>query len=737
MLLAPTVNLHRTPIGGRNFECMSEDPYLTARIAVAYVAGCSPRVSPAASSTSSATTPSSSACPSTRAIDERTLRELYLVPFEAAVARGRRDGRDDRATTASTGRGAPTARCSPTCCAASGASTALVMSDWFGTHSTAEARRAPASTSRCPDPRCTAAQALVAASTPARCTATNVSAARAAVLRADRPHGRARRRRSGAGEDPPRRRRRWRSCAVPAAQGMVLLQNVRGRPAWRRSCRSPLAGVRRVAVDRAERARRPDHGRRQCPRDAHRGVTRRSMPSGRGSRRRCRGASTRRGADIHSRLPDTRPASLVRRGCIDIFDEPARARRRAMPPRWCSGTTGIGAADVGERPHRPGSRRPRRSGLRLSHHVHPRCRGRGSSASRASRRLACSIDGVVVARQRRRRRSVVRSSASVAARSSPTCPWRPVATYSLEVEMRHGRPCGMVMGGLNIGALRPSATTCSTTPSEPRPTPTWRSSSSAPTTTGSPRAGTATRSTSPGCRTSWSRRVAAGQPGHRGRRQRRVADHDAVARRRAAGADGVVPRVRRWATRSSTCCSAPSSRRVACPSRSRLRLEDTPAFEHHPGRNGVAQLPRGPTDGSPLVRHRRSRAAVPVRVRPRLRPGTTIGDVVAADPYTVRGHGVERRATATAVEVVQVYAHLVDRIGSPTDEPDQRLVGFAKVRGARRLVAARSRSRSHPDAYRRWDARRSRAWIAAVGRLRIARRPVVARHRAARVEVRV
>ena len=39
VLLAPTVNLHRTPIGGRNFECMSEDPYLTARTAVAYVRG--------------------------------------------------------------------------------------------------------------------------------------------------------------------------------------------------------------------------------------------------------------------------------------------------------------------------------------------------------------------------------------------------------------------------------------------------------------------------------------------------------------------------------------------------------------------------------------------------------------------------------------------------------------------------------------------------------------------------
>src|SRR5215207_9443269 len=32
VLLAPTVNLHRSPYGGRHFECFSEDPLLTARI---------------------------------------------------------------------------------------------------------------------------------------------------------------------------------------------------------------------------------------------------------------------------------------------------------------------------------------------------------------------------------------------------------------------------------------------------------------------------------------------------------------------------------------------------------------------------------------------------------------------------------------------------------------------------------------------------------------------------------
>ena len=87
VLLAPTVNLHRTPLGGRHFECFSEDPLPDrARSAPPTCAGCRPRASPRRSSTSSPTTPRPSASRSTRVVDERALRELYLLPFELILA---------------------------------------------------------------------------------------------------------------------------------------------------------------------------------------------------------------------------------------------------------------------------------------------------------------------------------------------------------------------------------------------------------------------------------------------------------------------------------------------------------------------------------------------------------------------------------------------------------------------------------------------------------------------------
>jgi beta-glucosidase len=85
MLLAPTVNLHRTPIGGRNFECMSEDPTLTAHLAVAYVRGVQSERVAACIKHFVANDTEFERMTISSEVDERTLRELYLVPFEAAV----------------------------------------------------------------------------------------------------------------------------------------------------------------------------------------------------------------------------------------------------------------------------------------------------------------------------------------------------------------------------------------------------------------------------------------------------------------------------------------------------------------------------------------------------------------------------------------------------------------------------------------------------------------------------
>ncbi len=85
VVLAPTVNLHRTPIGGRNFECYSEDPALTAAIAVAYIRGLQQEGVASCVKHFVGNDTEFERMTISCEIDERTLRELYLVPFEAAV----------------------------------------------------------------------------------------------------------------------------------------------------------------------------------------------------------------------------------------------------------------------------------------------------------------------------------------------------------------------------------------------------------------------------------------------------------------------------------------------------------------------------------------------------------------------------------------------------------------------------------------------------------------------------
>src|SRR3954454_13731653 len=88
VLLAPTVNLHRTPYGGRHFECFSEDPLLTGRIGVAYVRGLQSEGVGATVKHFVANDSETERFTLDADVDERVLRELYLAPFEAIVRDG-------------------------------------------------------------------------------------------------------------------------------------------------------------------------------------------------------------------------------------------------------------------------------------------------------------------------------------------------------------------------------------------------------------------------------------------------------------------------------------------------------------------------------------------------------------------------------------------------------------------------------------------------------------------------
>ncbi len=85
VVLGPTVNLHRSPLGGRVFECYSEDPLLSGRVAAACVRGlqslqvgaCLKHLVGNEAETERRTVNS--------VIDQRALRELYLLPFQIAV----------------------------------------------------------------------------------------------------------------------------------------------------------------------------------------------------------------------------------------------------------------------------------------------------------------------------------------------------------------------------------------------------------------------------------------------------------------------------------------------------------------------------------------------------------------------------------------------------------------------------------------------------------------------------
>lgn len=89
VVLGPTINLHRSPYGGRHFEAFSEDPLLTADLAAAYVRGVQENGVGATPKHYVANDFETDRFTVDSVIDDRALRELYLAAFEKSVTESR------------------------------------------------------------------------------------------------------------------------------------------------------------------------------------------------------------------------------------------------------------------------------------------------------------------------------------------------------------------------------------------------------------------------------------------------------------------------------------------------------------------------------------------------------------------------------------------------------------------------------------------------------------------------
>lgn len=134
VLLGPTVNLHRTPLGGRTFECYSEDPELSGALAASYIRGVQAH--------DVAVTVKHFVCNDTEVdrmtvnveVDERPFRELYLRPFERAVKEGGAWGIMSSYNRVAGEHAAENRRLLTDILRAEWGFDGYVVSDWFGVH---------------------------------------------------------------------------------------------------------------------------------------------------------------------------------------------------------------------------------------------------------------------------------------------------------------------------------------------------------------------------------------------------------------------------------------------------------------------------------------------------------------------------------------------------------------------------------------------------------------------------
>jgi len=700
--LAPTINLHRTPIGGRNFECMSEDPYLTAITAREYVLGVQSQGVASCIKHFVGNDTEFERMTIDSQIDERTLREMYLLPFEHAV----RDALVMSIMTSYNRINGPYAADSTwllrDVLRGEWNFDGMVVSDWFGLHSTVEGVVAGLDLEM-PGPTLHRGDALVAAVERGEVSADLVRDCARNILNLMERTG---------GTDVPPGPEISRTDADDMAtlrrassSAMVLLRNesIGDAPVLPLDVR----GVTSIAVLGPNASR----GMVQGGGSAHVTPTRESHPLDAITERL--GSSVRiehsAGCNINKKLPEI-DARLLQNVSLDYYRDPAELDDAKSVPAE-SGTTGvfrlIWAGDPLNR------REPNFAfGARLAAQLAPDQTGEWVFSIESVAPVRVIIDGAIVLDN-----ADIPAGGSFFGMGKPetlvTINLEAGRTYSFVVELRH-TPTGAGLSGLTIGAMGPQlenmmeeaisiAASCDVSIVVVGTNDDWESEG-------------------------WDRDTIA-LPGEQDELVFEVAK---VSKRTIVVVNAGSPVSMPWLDDVEAVIYAwfpgqefgdalvdllvgdvePSGRLPVTLPR---RLEDTPAFEHHPGRNGVAKYLEGRLIGY--------RWYDTVGREPMFPFGFGLGyaDVKIIDASKSGTHGVDvaiRNESARAgVQVIQVYAHRKDRNGLPSDEPDQKLVGYSRVK-----VAANGTTMLHvdldPDAYRMWDPENS-AWTQWTGNIEL------------------
>lgn len=682
VILAPTVNIHRTPVGGRNFECFSEDPLLSAVAAVHYVAGVQTNGTAACIKHFVGNDTEFERTTIDSRIDERTLREIYLVPFERAV----RDASVMSVMSSYNRLNGLYAGDShwllTTVLRDEWGFEGLVVSDWFGVKSTADAVNAGLDLEM-PGPSVWRGEKLLEAVYSGHVSPETVRQRARAVL--------ALLERTGALDEAPGPEHSRDDAGDLAlireagAAGMVLLKNA--------GAVLPLdvARLSSIAVVGPNAAT----GQIMGGGSAHVTPTRVSHPlEAINARLAAAGVAVRhaQGCNINRKLPEL-DVRLVDSVVVDYFESPASMDAGDAPR--LTGTTSTFRVNWFNDPL--GRRGSHAYGARFSMGFTPDQTGEWTFGieSVGSVRVHVGSQLLIDNHDAPRGGSFFGTGKpEVSATVALTAGER----VDLVVEVRHV-PTGMGVGGLNVGAMPPTdgITIAAAVDEAARADVTvvvvgtnddWESEG-------------------------WDRSDI-GLPGDQDDLIREVAR---VSKRTVVVVNAGSPVAMPWLDVVDAVLVTwfpgqefgdalvdvllgdiePGGR---LPVTFPRRLEDSPAFEHHPGRNGFTDYREGRLVGY--------RWYDTVGREPLFEFGFGLGyahpEIIAAS--STGTHRVcatlQNTSGRDGHQVVQVYAHLVDRTGLAPDEPDQRLVGFAKAdvpAGARRDVVVDL----DVDAYRTWD----------------------------------